>query len=246
MKMMKNIAKWAGIGAVAVAASSVQASPINVGGVVWDPDQAFSFPSLADFFGAGGLVETSTTGVPGDVVYGGGIFERINSQPSNVSSFCPGCELTFTFSMELVAVTPTAATSADFEFTNLVVDLFVDHTPDYNGTFASAADGVLWLSALGHGNLTGSGEDIGTGSDNGDGSALLDVVGGLAFSNFDTNSQVDGADAVFSSSFQPITGGQGLLSGTFEVTADTIPAPGTIALLGLGLLGLGSRKYLNK
>lgn len=226
---------------------TAQASPINVGGVVWDPDTIFSLPSLTDFISSGTLFETATSGVPGDTVNGQGVFTNFNSAIANNSSFCPGCELTFTFSMDLVSLVgtpnPLGGIDGDFTFTNLAISFFVDNTPNYDGSMASAADGNLWLSLVSHSDLTGSGTRLGTGSDDGSGSALLDVTGGLAFGNFDTNSRLDGADMVFSSSFQPVQGAPGLLSGTFELTGNSIPEPSTIALLGLGLLGFaGARK----
>ena len=217
---------------------SAQAAEINVGGVVWDPDSTFALPALNDFFSSGTLIETATNGIPGNQVTGSGIFTNMNSALINSFDFCPTCELTFTFSMNLVGTDGT-----NFTFENLDINIFVDNSADYTGAYASAADGNLWLSLVNNGFLTGVGTDIGTGSDTGTGTALLDVTGGLAMDNFDTNKQVNGADMVFSSSFQPLTGAPGLLSGTFELTGDSIPEPSTIALLGLGLLGFaGARK----
>lgn len=245
---MNTFKKGLFAGATALAMSmSVQAADINIGGVVWNPDEFFSFPDLTDFISAGTLFEDATNGIPGDIVTGSGNFSNLNSATGNVADFCPGCELTFTFSMELVSLigtpNPLGGIDGDFTFKDLDINIFVDHTPDYSGSAASAADGNLWLFLESHGDVTGIGTQLGSGSDRGTGSALLDVSGGLAAGNFDTNSRLDGADMVFSSSFQPVTGAPGVLSGTFELTGNSIPEPSTIALLGLGLLGFaGARK----
>ncbi|OUR63147.1 hypothetical protein A9Q74_02780 [Colwellia sp. 39_35_sub15_T18] len=227
-------------GAAALALSmSAQASEINVGGVVWDPDSTFSFPTLQDFAAHGNIVETPVVN-QGDILTGFGIFDKFNSDPANTADFCPGCELTFTFSAELVEFLPLGGGLGTFEFKDLVIDIFVDHSADYDLTFANAGDGDLWLSMTSD-LLSGFGTDLGTGSDDGTGSALLDVVGGLAMGNFDTNTLANGADLKLSSSFQPL-GGTNLLSGTFDLTGDSIPEPSTIALLGLGLLGFASAR----
>ncbi len=232
-------------GALFAAASMAHAGPaINVGGVVWDPDNVSgTFPNLTDFASNGTLIETVTTGV-GSTVTGRGLFTNINSAIPNSGSFCPSCELTFTFSMDTTSITPTGPDTADFVFDNIVLNIYVDDSPNYTGTMASAADGDLWLSLVSNGSLTGSGEDIGTGSDTGEGAGLLDVVGGLAMGNFDTNQEVDGADLAFSSSFQPIYAADGVtptgeLFGTWEMTGNSIPEPGALALMGVGLLGFG-------
>lgn len=239
MKMFSTITKAVSAGVLAFAASTALAAPINIGGVIWDPDQTGLAP---DFSANGSLIETVTAG-PGTPVTGQGLFTQINSVSPNAGTFCPGCELTFQFSMNTVSITSTGLTSADFVFNNLVLNVYVDHTPDYDGTSASAGSeggaNPLWLQLTLNGLLTGSGDFIGTGSDTGNGSGLFDVTGGLAAANFDTNTQVNGTDFVFTSSFQPIAGVPGLLNGTWDLTGDSIPSPAPLALIGLGLLGMG-------
>lgn len=234
----------AGTAALAMSMSA-QASEINVGGVVWDPDATNAFPSIADFASFGSIFETAVA-LPGDTLSGRGAFERVNSATNNEADFCPGCELTFTFEATLVGFSGTpdgvgGSTNGTFEFSDLTISIFVDSTPDYIGTTASAADGDLWLK-LTSDLLSGTGTNLGSGSDTGSGSSLLTVVDGLAMGNFDTNTEAGGTDMVLNSSFFDL-GLAGELGGTFDLRGDSIPEPSTIALLGLGLLGFaGARK----
>jgi len=240
MNMKKGI--LAGVAALGLSLSA-QASFINVGGVVWDPESINAFPAAQDFFSSGNLFENIAVN-PGDIVSGFGIFDQFNSDVNNQATFCPGCELTFTFSMELVSFTPLVGNTATFSFKDLVIDIFVDHTPDYAATAPTSGDGNLWLQLTLNGFLTGIGTDLGTGSDTGTGSGLLDVTGGIAMGNFDTNGEAGGTDMVLSSSFQP-SGNPGQLKGGFELTGNSIPEPASIALLGLGLLGFVSSRKRN-
>lgn len=226
-------------------ASSAQAAYINVGGVVWDPDQVTDgFLKNTDFTANGTVTENSINPATGlfDVT-GWGKISYLNYTDPNASAFCPGCELTYTFTMTLDTLTPTGATSSNFIFKDLLVNVYVDTGMNFANTFATASDGVLWLGMKGNGPLEGSGDDIGTGSDTGDGHALLDVIDGLAKGNFDTNTRLNGADLVFSSSFQPVIDGSGnptgMLKGTIDLSGNSIPEPGSLALAGLGILGLG-------
>ncbi len=219
-----------------------QATPINIGGVVWNPDAVNSFPVLKDFVMNGSIFE-ETAFTAGDIVTGRGKANQINNSNPNTLDFCPGCELTFTFSMELVEFN---FGTGSFKFKDLIINFFVDHTPNYDGSYTSAADSDTnspWLVLATRVDefLTGNGTNLGTGSDSGSGSANLDAIGGLAKNNFDTNKKL-GYDAILSSSFQPLDDGDNTLYGTFDIKADTIPEPMPLAILGLGLLGLAASR----
>jgi hypothetical protein len=136
---------------------------------------------------------------------------------------------------------------------------------------ASASDGNLWLSLAGSptggifngqaitltsvGTRNGNAGTPFTFANNLAGQGLLDVTGGLAGAYFDTNTfGCDGsagapcpndADKAFTSSGQlPLVPGSAwAFRGTGEVQDfAVIPEPGTLALLGAGLMGVGLRR----
>jgi len=75
----------------------------------------------------------------------------------------------------------------------------------------------------------------------GTGIGFLDVAGGLAGTNFDTNNQPSGQDILLTSSFGGDQSGTTdfPITGTADLRSTAIPEPGTLALFGFGLLGLG-------
>jgi len=118
---------------------------------------------------------------------------------------------------------------------------------------ANATDGNLWLAYTGVtttdlltgrvGSLFSSTNTLNSVHAGGSGFGYLNVTpGGLATGNFDTNSwNVGGivADARLDSSFSTTNSGAWPLSGTAALKTQAIPEPGSLALIGLGLTGLG-------
>lgn len=248
---------------------TAQASTINVGGVVWDPDVGADFDASSSIYedalnpGPDGLFFTADD--VNTTVSGYGKITSVNG--TGPSTFCPGCELTFVFGGYALSSAITDATGeTEFEFSGGWVRWYVDHTPNLDTTNPStllesqATDGDLWLSMVGHDfthpitgrtyTLAGDADFFGTGNDAGDGKGLLDVITdpldpmyGMANSNFDTNAVFDslgvGADMFFSSTFGPARADQ--------VTADGKVLEGDVDFTGnsipepssIALLGLG-------
>jgi hypothetical protein len=217
------------------------ASPINVGGVMWDPN------AVGDFSAVSANITQSINPVTGELS-GFGVITGIDGS----GTFCPSCELTLTYNNYLPTgsfLAPNPGLSdQNISYTGGIIDIYVEPAgtaPALNPAglnTANTTDGALWLSLAGHpidgATLTGTAFSNGSLFGILEGAGLWDVTGGLAAGNFNTNTMLDGADVSFSTSFTqfPLGANDPLLAyGTGNFNASSIPEPGSVALLGLGL-----------
>lgn len=231
------------------------ATPTYVGGVWIDPSSPLDLSIQALNFREAPVSQV------GDVLTGYGVIGAINGN-FNQGQFCPGCNLTFTFQYT-VADIDTSGINPLIVFDNGSVNFYVDNTSSFDVLDPNTAGvGSLWLSLDGHtaprtgwstlgelySSINGTPGNPALGSF---GFGLLDVTGGAAAYFADSNGVEDGngglADFSLNSSFQydganicannvcyPISGQGGLLGNSVSV-----PEPGTIGMLGLGLGFLG-------
>ncbi|MES2072206.1 MAG: PEP-CTERM sorting domain-containing protein [Pseudomonadota bacterium] len=258
-----NFLKKAFIGAVAALAlaSSAQATNTNAGGVVWDPDynagtesdfisqfaftQWFTTSATAidtlTFGGAASIGSVlSTLGGAGSTGYylqGAGLVNRINDASNNIAagfgtagSFCPGCQLTYAFGG--IGLNKDSS----FDLTNAWARLYVDTTTVAGTPVNSQAsannyvDGQVWLD-LKFTDLQFLSGGVQFGYVGGN----FDIIGGSAATSFNPGKLSYGGSTQFLSLADAYSKG-----GNGQALGNSVPEPGSMALVGLGLLAAGA------
>lgn len=243
MKHLKKVLA-AAAATMAMSGSALANSPINIDGVVWTPGPFNAFSLDVNQIINGGTGE----------VTGYGAITQING----VTNFCSGCALIFSFNSftPFGAVTLPSFTGGGttIGYTGGVVNVYA--TTNATAVADAAANAVTaadlaaaampggskdFLNLTGHPtgvngiSFTGTANPI-TGWLTGGGS--LDVMGGDAANNFNTNTIPNGADISFSETFTEYTPDLLNAIGTGTFHSYTIPEPASVAMVGLGLLGL--------
>jgi len=249
---MNKLTKLAIAAIVGMSSVAATAGEITVGGVTWDPDfdDGFSMDfggttSFQQWFTTSSTIGTevivqatvdgAVAGAVGTELVGVGEFNLLNGL-DNTGFLCAGCELTFAFGGIVLG-------AGGFDVTDSWIKIFSDSSADFVtsvGDFVDAQDGQLWLTgAFDSFNL------ISGTIQSGFAEGLISVDGGLAFANFDTDGQpigLGGSDLKLSSSANFLSNPKFSNVASADLVGNTVrvSAPATLAIFGLGLIGLGA------
>ena len=244
--LVRGLAATAIGATLALGVSQAQAAPTPVAGIIvgGPGETTFEFSNLTETFVAG----------VGDVLSGFGRVTQINGLFGTDFCVTGNCELTYRFDNFVATTFNPDPTESAAVFSGGTANFFVDETIDSDlATTTGFTDGTLWLSSAGfettetlgiNAGRTGSLFSTGTAFADveniiGNGNGLLQITGGAAGNYFGIGELI-----TLSSSFQNAIEEWALpLAGTAELQLvarpTEVPEPAILALLGVGLLGLG-------
>ncbi|MCV2886015.1 PEP-CTERM sorting domain-containing protein [Aestuariibacter sp. AA17] len=252
---------------LSLGASVAEASTINVGGVTWDPEyvrtpnmftpgeadlvQKISFNQWfvdsadAGTINAGNAIDPAAVDA-GDELQAVGFmnyFNGLTDPEAGSTGFCVGCELTFKFSGLLADGFGGFDIAVGGAFVEFFVETGADINQQFSGTGTSwlklAVDEVTFAASSGTSSYVGGNLQL-----------ALSAVGGPAASNMDTNTiqnSAGGFSDIFYNADAIFKNGSFFAAGSGDLAGDSIPEPGTLAVMGLGLMGLaGLRRRKQK